>query len=141
VIGRNYAYSTESFAGKIIFQKSSNFRISLQTRAADKINDLLLGGEKCVTRELGGTLKYNQTEKGSFQSEFKMLTMKYSGNPNSAIGFELLESLQPGLNYTWTLTYQRTLSQNLQLSINYLGRKSEVIRTIHSGSMELRAYF
>ena len=141
VIGRNYAYSTESFAGKIIFQKSSNFRISLQTRAADKINDLLLGGEKCLTREIGGTLKYNQTEKGSFQSEFKMLTMKYSGNPNSAIGFELLESLQPGLNYTWTCTYQRTLSQNLQLSINYLGRKSEVIRTIHSGSMELRAYF
>ena len=70
-----------------------------------------------------------------------MVSMKYTGNPSSAIGFELLESLQRGLNYTWTCSFQRTLSNNLQLSIQYLGRKSELIRTIHSGSMELRAYF
>ena len=67
--------------------------------------------------------------------------MGYTGNPNSAVGFEMLESLRPGINYTWNLSYQRTLSKNLQLTIQYLGRKSEAIRTIHSGSMEVRAYF
>ena len=141
VIGRNYDYSNQSFIGKIIFQKSSNFKISLDARGSDKTNGSAFGGEKCVTREIGSSLKYNQTEKGSFQSEFKMVSMNYLGNPNSAIGFELLESLQPGVNYTWNFSFQRTLSDNLQLSISYLGRKSELIRTIHSGSMELRAYF
>ena len=141
VIGRNYSYEYQTASTKIIYQRSTNFRISFEGRAADKINALSYGGEKCNTREIGSTLKYNKIDKGSLQGEFKMVSMKYEGNPNSAIGFELLESLQPGINYTWTCSYQRTLSNNLQLSIQYLGRKSELIRTIHSGGMELRAYF
>jgi hypothetical protein len=67
--------------------------------------------------------------------------IQFSGNPNSPVGFELLEALRPGTNYTWTLGYQRNLSKNLQMSINYLGRKSENSRFIHSGGMEVRAFF
>lgn len=141
VIGRNYSYDYQTASAKIIFQKSTNFRVSFEGRAAEKTNALSYGGEKCSTREIGSTLKYNKTEKGSLQGELKMVSMKYIGNQNSAIGFELLESLQPGLNYTWSCSYQRTLSNNLQLSFQYLGRKSEFIRTIHSGNMELRAFF
>ena len=57
------------------------------------------------------------------------------------VGFEMLEALRPGLNYTWTFGYQKTVSKNLQLSIQYLGRKSENTRIIHTGGMELRAFF
>jgi hypothetical protein len=53
----------------------------------------------------------------------------------------MLESLPPGMNYTWHIGYQKTVSKNLQLTIQYLGRKSENARMIHSGGMELRAFF
>jgi hypothetical protein len=53
----------------------------------------------------------------------------------------MLEALRPGTNYTWNLSYQRSVSKNLQLDLQYNGRRSENTRTIHSGGMELRAFF
>ena len=70
-----------------------------------------------------------------------MVNIKYDGNQNSALGFEMLEALKPGINYTWTLGYQRSVSKNLQISIQYNGRKSETTKMIHSGGMEVRAFF
>ncbi len=53
----------------------------------------------------------------------------------------MLESLKTGNNYTWNLGYQRSISKNLQISVQYNGRKSETNKTIHSGGMEVRAFF
>ena len=92
-------------------------------------------------RELGITWKQNQTEKGGFQGELKWIQLDYTGTSQSAIGYELLESLKPGRNYTWGVSYQRTLAKNLQMTIQYSGRATGNSRTIHNGSMELRAFF
>lgn len=140
-IGRNYNYNYQLIQPSFSFQPSTNFRITLDGRLANKHNELALGGEKCVIKEIGSSAKYNQTDKGSLQGEFKMIGMNYTGNTNSAVGFELLESLKPGVNYTWNFGYQRNISKNLQMSIQYLGRKSENSRVIHSGGMEVRAFF
>ena len=100
-----------------------------------------LGGEYCKINDLGITLKYNQTDKGSLQGAIKLLKIDFDGIENSAVGFEMLEALRPGINYTWSFGYQKTVSKNLQLTIQYLGRKSENTRIIHTGGMELRAFF
>jgi hypothetical protein len=113
----------------------------LDGRYAEKQNALQYGGELGVLREIGSTFKYNQAEKGSLQGSLKMINIRYNGNQNSALGFEILEALKPGINYTWNLGYQRSVSKNLQLSIQYNGRQSKNSRTIHSGGMELRAFF
>jgi len=140
-IGRNYNYRFQFIQPIIIYQPSTNFRIGIDSRVGNKENAQNLGGETCSLLEIGGNLKFNQTEKGSLQGEFKTIRLNFIVNPNSAIGFELLESLKPGVNYTWNLGYQRTISKNLQMTIQYLGRKSENSRTIHSGGMEVRAFF
>ena len=140
-IGRNYQYSYKTAQPSLIYQPSTVFRISLDGRISDKLNAQELGGERCSLLEIGSSLKYNQAEKGSFQAEFKMVNMNFDGNSNSAVGFELLESLKPGTNYTWNISYQRNVSKNLQLSIQYLGRKSENSRMIQTGTMEVRAFF
>jgi hypothetical protein len=140
-IGRNYNYRFQFLQPSFIYQPSTNFRIGIDGRIGNKVNAQNLGGETCSLLEMGSNLKFNQTEKGSLQGEFKLIRLNFVGNPNSAIGFELLESLKPGQNYTWNLGYQRTVSKNLQLTIQYLGRKSEKSRIIHSGGMEVRAFF
>ena len=139
--GRNYDISYQSLQPSFIYQPSTNYRLSLEGRIVNKKNNPVFGAESCLLKEIGLGFKYNQTEKGSLQGALKAISMNYVGTSNSAVGFEMLESLKPGVNYTWNLSYQRTISKNLQLTIQYLGRKSEASRTIHSGNMEIRAYF
>jgi hypothetical protein len=53
----------------------------------------------------------------------------------------MLEGLQAGKNYTWNLLFNRKLNSFLNLNLNYLGRKSERSKIIHTGNIQLRAVF
>jgi hypothetical protein len=106
-----------------------------------KKNSIEFGSEKGSNYQFSINTKYNQTQKGSFIGEFKTVLINFNGNVNSAVGFEMMEGLKPGVNHIWSVGYQRLLSKNLQLSIQYAGRKSEQLRIIHTGGMELRALF
>ena len=139
--GRNYSLDYFFVQPSLILQPSTTFRISIDARYSEKKNEMIYGGELAVVNEIGTTVKYNQAEKGSLQANLKLVNIRYDGNQNSALGFEMLEALRPGVNYTWNIGYQRSVSKNLQLSIQYNGRTSENSKTIHSGGMELRAFF
>lgn len=139
--GRNYSIDYHYIKPSFIFQPNTAFRISLDGRYAEKKNREEFGDESAYVGEIGTNLKYNQAEKGSLQGEFKVVSITYAGNQNSALGFEMLEALKPGINYTWNIGYQRLISKNLQLSLQYNGRKSEKNKTIHSAGMEVRAFF
>jgi hypothetical protein len=139
--GRDYQLSFTSVEPSFIFQPNTVFRVTIDTRGSEKRNAVVLGGERSTVLELGSTFKYNQRERGSLQGSFKLVNIRYTGQQNSALGFEMLEGLKPGINYTWNFGYQRSISQNLQLSIQYNGRKSEDNKFIHSGGMEVRAFF
>lgn len=139
--GRDYRLDYTSLKPKIIYQPNTIFRVSIEARGSEKRNAAELGGDVSTVLELGTTFKLNQREKGSLQGNFRGVNIRYDGVSNSALGFEMLEGLKPGLNFTWNLGYQRTISKNLQLSIQYQGRKSQDNRIIHSGGMEVRALF
>jgi hypothetical protein len=81
------------------------------------------------------------SEACSLQGGLKLVMISYTGNENSALGFEMLEALRQGVNYTWNIGYQRSVSKNLQISVQYNGRKSENTSMIHAGGMEVRAFF
>jgi hypothetical protein len=53
----------------------------------------------------------------------------------------MLEGLQAGQNLTWRLLLQKNLTQFLDINLNYQGRKSQSSQTIHTGNIQLRAYF
>jgi len=73
--------------------------------------------------------------------EFNYFDNDFTGNAFSPVGYQLLNGLQPGDNYTWSVLAQKKLTKYLDLNISYLGRKSEDSDTIHTGSIQLRAYF
>jgi len=139
--GRDYRLTYVQLEPSLIFQPSTVFRITLDGRAVQKDNADELGGEQSTIYEIGTTFKFNRAKKGSLQGGFQVVNIRYNGEQNSALGFEMLEALKPGVNYTWNLGYQRSISKNLQLSIQYNGRKSENVQMIHSGGMEVRAFF
>ena len=97
--------------------------------------------EKLKQQQLGTSFNWN-TEKGfSLNGIFTYINNDFTGSAASPVGFQLLEGLQNGKNTTWQLLFQKNITQFLDVSINYNGRKSETSNTIHIGSVQLRAYF
>src|SRR5690554_7310333 len=90
-----------------------------------------MGGENAYISDVGLSLKWNQLEKGSLSGEVKIVIINYSGVQNNALAYEMLESLKPGRNFTWGLNYQRSLSKNLQINIQYKDRKSTRLNSSH----------
>jgi len=139
--GRDFSIDYEKIKPEIIYQPNTAFRISLLYRYEDKRNKLGDLGERATIHDTGIELRYNQVEKGSLTGTFNVVNIKFNADFNSSLGFEMLEALRPGTNYTWTLNYQRNLGKNLQLSLRYNGRKSEGNSAIHTGGVEMRAFF
>ena len=74
-------------------------------------------------------------------AEINLFLNDFEGNQNSPVSYQMLEGLQSGKNYTWSLGYLKKMNSFLNLTVNYLGRKSEKSNTIHTGSIQLRAHF
>ena len=131
----------EKYIAKIAYQPNTKFRLSLNGSYTDKENALSYGGEKVYLTALGLELRYNQLKKGSFTGNVNYIYINYLGENNTSVAFEMLEALQPGNNSTWTVSYQRTLANNLQLTLNYNGRKSFETPVVHTGGVQIRAFF
>ncbi|MEN9699707.1 MAG: hypothetical protein RLZZ301_905 [Bacteroidota bacterium] len=139
--GRNYDVQLRSVEPQLIFQQQSQVRLTLQGRLVQKTNLPIYGSESCLLREVASTWKWNKSESSSLTGELKWVQLNYTGNSMSAVAYELLEGLRPGTNLTWQLSFQKSLGKNLQLTLNYAGRHLADQRFIHTGSMEVRAYF
>lgn len=135
---RIHYYETEP---KFSIQPGTTFRISFSYRYAQKQNTPDLGGEKATIQKFGTELKLSKLSKGSFLAEANFIGIKYNGVESSAIGYDMLEGLRTGKNFTWKMSWQRSLATNLQLTIGYEGRKTPGVNTIHTGSAQVRAIF
>ena len=73
--------------------------------------------------------------------EINYYKITYNGAINNSLAFDMLEGLNAGNNMTWSISVQRSIAKNLQLNLNYSGRKPDNMTTIHAGGMQLRAFF
>ena len=97
--------------------------------------------EYSKVQEWKGGITYIQSGKRNLSMELSFINIDFSGQTNSYLGYVLLDALQPGQNLKFHLNLNQTLKNGLQLSMNYFGRKSENQPVIHSGSMNLTAFF
>ena len=140
-VNRNYEIKLNAGVVDFSYQPNTTFRIGGIYQFSQKTNSPLFGNEKSTSNEISVNLKYNESQKGSLLVDLKTVTILFDGNPNTAISYEMMEGLKVGRNYVWSVNYQRVLSKNLQLSIQYSGRKAGDAKSIHTGGMELRALF
>ena len=57
------------------------------------------------------------------------------------IPFEMLRGNVIGNNYFWRVNFDYRIARNLQITLNYNGRKQGVGRIVHNMRSEARAYF
>lgn len=139
--GRNYLIFYYRAQPKISFQPNTRFRWSILYKYSDKKNKEEFGNESAFLNDAGTEIRYNVVNKGSLLINFNYVEIRYSGNANSSLAFEMLEALKPGTNFIWSASWQQNLSKHMQLQLNYIGRKSEENKAIHSGGIQVRAFF
>jgi hypothetical protein len=94
-----------------------------------------------VQQNSGIECTYNLAESIAFQLNANYIFNGFEGEPNSPAGFEMLQALQPGNNLTLNLNLQRTFLKNIVLSLNYAGRFSPRSFAIHTGNLQVKAFF
>ncbi len=137
----NFLITYRQTQPKLSFQPSTSFRISGLFTYANKDNAPSLGGGNSTQETYGAELKYNVLNKGSLLANFNYVKIAFSGEGNSPLGFEVLQGLNIGNNYTWGVTYQCNISQNIQLNVSYTGRSSEGSNIVNTGTAQVRAFF
>ncbi|MES2591157.1 MAG: hypothetical protein V4608_04675 [Bacteroidota bacterium] len=138
---RDYSIFYYEAAPKFNYQPNTAFHATLSFKYTDKKNNLEFGAQHAVSEDYGVEIKYNVLQKGSLNLKANFIQIKYTGEQNTSVAFEMLDALQKGKNITWGIIYQRNLSNNLQLSLTYDGRVSETTKAVHTGGAQVRAYF
>jgi len=137
---RNMNINTNTFMSKISYlfnDSKSVFNISY--RLNDKSNQLL-NKEELLSNNFGLSLNHT-SNKYILSSSFNYIDNSFIGNQNSPIAYQLLEGLQDGRNYTWNINLKKQISNYLDVNVKYSARKSRLLNTIHTGTIELRANF
>ena len=138
---RNFVIAITETEPRVTYQPNPAFRLAVSYKLALRENAEIYGGELARSHNAGFDLKYNVAEKGSFQGRMNMILIDFNGDQNTPIAFEMQEGLRDGTNFTWGIGYQRTLSNNMQLNVNYDGRRSPDAPTIHTGGVQVRVFF
>ncbi|NUY81483.1 hypothetical protein HUK80_11290 [Flavobacterium sp. MAH-1] len=137
---KNYELDGYKIQPKIsyLFNKNASWDIFYERQQKDnKINNR----EKLGQDRFGTSFTYASEKKFTANGEFSLYKNDFSGDALSPVAYTMLEGLQPGQNLTWRLLLQKNLTQYLDVNVNYQGRKSETSKAIHTGSVQLRAFF
>lgn len=97
--------------------------------------------DKLLQSRFGTSFSYASDKRFTINGEISFYQNQFTGDALSPVAFQMLEGLQPGKNSTWRLLLQKNLTEFLDININYQGRKSETSQAIHTGNVQLRAFF
>lgn len=140
---RNYKIEQRSVEPAINFINGSNFRWLIGYKYTTR-NNVEGAGEKTMSNSINTDIKYNILQSTSINGKFTYNNISYKSNlpnpnVNSPAAYILLDGLLPGKNFLWNLDLTKRLSNNLELNIQYEGRKPGTSRVIHVGRAAIRA--
>ena len=138
---RNYDIDNKSIEEILAIQPLTSLRLSTTYKYSLKIGESTLESTKAEINNVGAEIKVNQLSKRTIQLNFNYINISYNGEANNPLGYEIMEGLQVGDNFTWQVNLQQRLSNGLNINLIYEGRKSEQNNAIHTGRMQVSALF
>ena len=138
---RNYELSIYSVEPSVTFIKGTAFRIVAGYKFDNKKNLPLYGGEKSISNSLNLESKYNVLQSVSITGKFTFNNISYKFPANTTVSYIMLDGLLPGQNFLWNLGVTKRLLNNIELSLQYDGRKAGTAGTVHLGRASITALF
>ncbi|MBT8324472.1 MAG: hypothetical protein KJO96_04165, partial [Winogradskyella sp.] len=137
---RNFKFDEARLFPKISYLFNENAQFDVFYQYTTKENKI--GGQESLTQNnYGCSFTLNSSRQSAITGEINLFSNTFAGDTNTPVAYQMLEGLQPGKNFTWSLLAQRKLTKFLDLNLNYFGRKTPTSKTIHTGTIQLKAYF
>ncbi len=138
--GRNFKLDNYEVNPKLSYLLSRSTRFDVFYQFMNEENSL--GDmEQLKQQKVGTSFSYTDAQKISLNGEFAYINNDFTGSAFSPVAYQMLEGLQPGTNFTWSLLLQKRITKYLDANLSYFGRKSKESKAVHTGSVQLRAYF
>ena len=141
---RNYTIKEFSAEPSISYIYRSDLRVSLIYTYDVKQNKIDFM-EKAINNQIAAEVRYNVLSNGTLNGRFSFNNINFDGKggggANSAAGYALLNGLLPGKNYLWNVELTKRLAGNIEVNLQYEGRKPGSSPTIHTGRASVRAIF
>lgn len=138
---RNFELSVYNAEPNLIFISGTTFRIAGRYKFEQKKNLPVYGGEKSISNSVNIESKYNILQNSSLTGKFTLNSINYDFPANTTVSYIMLDGLLPGKNYLWSLGLNKRLANNLEISLQYDGRKAGTSRTVHLGRAAITALF
>jgi len=138
---RSYNYNFKQIEPKFQYQYKGSWRLVAYYKWYGAKNNVAYGGENMRSKEVGIEGRWLQADKGVIASTIAWVGIKYTGETNSSLSYDLLQGLLPGNNIKWNINADRRVAAKVQLSVNYDGRKSPENKVIHIGRVVARYLF
>lgn len=138
---RNYELKIYSVEPRFSFIRKTNFRLQTSYKYESKKNLPAYGGEKATSHSFNAEAKYNILQNSSISAKFTLDQISYNSIPNTTVSYIMLNGLLPGSNYIWNITLTKRLLNNLEMNVQYDGRKPGSSRTVHVGRAGVTALF
>ena len=137
---RNYKIDSKEIAPKFTFLYHKDHRFSFFYHFK-KMKNILAEFQQLQQQKLGAEYFFISKRQNQITANVNVFLNDFTGNANSPVGYQMLEGLQSGRNFTWNLLLNQKLNSYLNLNVSYLGRKSQESKTIHTGMVQLKAIF
>ncbi|WP_310397312.1 hypothetical protein [Hymenobacter sp.] len=145
LLTRNYRLLIYTVQPEISYQPTPALRLTgtyLHTRKRNTLEGE--GAERTpgTFDELGVETRLSQVNKRTLTAATRYTRVQFAGtDPNSVVAIEILNALRPGSNFTWNLNVEQRLSNGLNITLAYDGRKASQLNTVHTGRMQVAVLF
>jgi len=139
---KNFYILAYNLSPELSFQPTNALRFTGTYLFTQKQNELNPEApEEAVFHELGIETRISQVSKRTVTGNLRYINVLYTGDESAAIAYEMLNAFRPGNNLTWNFILQQRLSNGLNISFNYDGRKPNNSDIIHLGRMQVSVLF
>jgi len=137
---RNLSIQILKLRPELSIRPSQNSRINLRYNYQDKKQQILTK-DVAYINEFTSEITLRKANTYSIDVSLSYVNINFSGKANSPIEYDMLEGLKNGKNYLWNVIYTKRLAKNIDLTINYEGRKTGISPVVNVGRAQIKATF
>ncbi|MBO7628993.1 MAG: hypothetical protein J6S87_03480, partial [Bacteroidales bacterium] len=138
-VGRDFQIAAHYLQQAVTLNFDFGLSLSVTGEVGYKRNQLSVETANRYKGEFDAT--YRMKQRGAVDLRLQYINILYKGSVDGSVAYEMLDGLTAGHNFLWDLTYQTRIFEYLQLNLQYEGRVTDNGKLIHTGFLQLKAFF